>query len=156
MKSNLRDVVCGVPQGSILGPLLFILYINDLIEYLTDSRINLYAENTALYYASNNIDNLMRTLSSEMNIVGEWLRVNKFSLNVSKTKFVMFGIPAKLCTLPDISLSLYRESIERVNAMKYLGVMLDSGLSFDDHIEYLSDKASKKLGVIRKVNECLN
>ncbi len=71
VKSNLHEVLCGVPQGSILGPLLFILYINDLIEYLSDSRINLYADDTALYYANSDLEMLMSTLESEMHIVGE-------------------------------------------------------------------------------------
>ena len=155
VKSSLRDVLCGVPQGSILGPLLFILYINDLFEYLTDTRINLYADDTALYYADSVQDSLMSTLSSEMHVVGEWLRANKLTLNIAKTKFVIFGTAAKLRNLQDIPLKLYGETIEKLDSMKYLGVFLDSNLSFDRHIDYIVDKAAKKIGVIRKVNECL-
>ena len=84
VKSNVRDVVCGAPQGSILGPLLFILYIDDLIEYVMGSKINLYADNIAHYYSCNTIEELMLTLSIEMSMVDEWLRANKLTLNIPK------------------------------------------------------------------------
>ncbi len=154
VKSGLKDVVCGVPQGSILGPLLFILYINDMYEYLVESRINLYVDDTALYYSMHDIVHLMNTLTVEMNHVGEWLRANRSTLNISKTKLVIFGSPAKLRNLPALNLSLYGNEIE--NCMKYLGVLLDCSLSFEQHIEYLTDKASKKLGAIRKVRDVLD
>ncbi len=156
VKSEMRPVLCGVPQGSILGPLLFILYINDMIEYLVESRINLYADDTALYYSSENINNVMDTLSTEMKLVGEWLRANKLTLNISKTKFVIFASPTKLRSLPDVSLQLYGQNIEKVEHMKYLGVILDSGLTFEPHIDYLVDKATRKLGAIRKVRDMLD
>ena len=89
--SSMKDVLCGVPQGSILGPLLFISYINDIIEYLMGSRINPYVDDTAFYYSSDNIIDVMNTLKSEMVLVGEWLRANKLTLNIAKTKFVIFG-----------------------------------------------------------------
>ena len=156
VKSDVKDMVCGVPQGSILGPLLFILYIKDMVEYLVESRINLYADDTALYYSANDIENVMNVLSREMMCVGEWLRANKLTLNISKTKFIIFGSPHRLRNLPDIKLQLYGKEIERVDCMKYLGVLLDSSLSFEQHIDYLSDKASQKLGAIRKVRDLLD
>ncbi len=156
VKSTLRNVVCGIPQGSILGPLLFILYINDMCEYLMESRINLYADDTALYYSTHDVVHLMDTLTMEMRCVGEWLRANRLTLNISKTKLVIFCSPAKIRNLPAINLNLYGKEIERVECMKYLGVLLDSSLTFEQHIDYLVDKASKKLGAIRKVRDVLD
>ena len=84
------------------------------------------------------------------------MRANKLTLDASKTKFVIFGSQHKLRVLPDLTLDLYGVEIERVNCMKYLGVMLDSSLSFEAYIDFLIDKASKKPGAIRKVKHVLN
>ena len=149
------ETKCGVPQGSVLGPLLFILYINDLEEYLVDFRIGLYADDTALYYSGDTIEDIMLTLQDEMGTVGHWLRANKLSLNVKKTKFVIFGTRFKTSKLPRLSLSIFGEEIEQVTVMKYLGVMLDNNLNFTDHVEYLGKKATQKLGAIAKVRKCI-
>ena len=133
---------CGVPQGSVLGPLLFILYINDLEEYLVDSRIGLYADDTALYCSGKSIVNIMLTLQDEMGIVGHWLRANRLSLNIKKTKFIILGH----------RIELFGEQIERENELKYLWVILDHHLSFNQHIEYLGEKATQKLRAIAKVS----
>ena len=82
---------CSVPQGSILGPLLFILHISDLNDYLTESRIGLYAGDNTLYYSSNSPVELMLTLKIELAMVYEWLKANKLTLNVKKTKYIIFG-----------------------------------------------------------------
>ena len=147
---------CGVPQGSVLGPLLFILYINDLEEYLVDSRIGLYADDTALYCTGDSIEDIMLTLQDEIGIVGHWLRANRLSLNVKKTKFVIFGTPYRTSRLPNLKLTIFGEEIEQVEVMKYLGVMLDNNLNFSAHIEHLGKKATQKLGAIAKVRKCIN
>ena len=90
-KSSLLYIKCGVPQGSILGPLLFILYINDLQDYLGDSRINLYADDTALYVTADPYIELILTLQVEISIVEQWLFANKLTLNTKKTKVMLFG-----------------------------------------------------------------
>ena len=101
--SGCRVSKCGVPQGSVLGPLIFILYINDLEEYPTDSRIGLYADDTPLFYRSEFIVDILLTIQDEMKVVGEWLRANKLSLNVAKTKFIIFGSPYRTANLPTIN-----------------------------------------------------
>ena len=80
-RSSLLLVSCGVPRGSILGLLLFILYINDLSQYLGDSRINLYADDIALYMVSGTFIELLSVLRQELSVVEQWLAANKLSLN---------------------------------------------------------------------------
>ena len=124
--SDERTTVCGVPQGSILGPLLFIIYINDLSEYLDESSCSLYADDTAIYYSNVSYIEVALTLSIELEIVRQWLHANKLTLNVSKTKYM------------------------------YLGLILDEGLNFEAHIDKLYNKTCSKVGVIKKVRNCLD
>ena len=89
--SNEWKVQCGVPQGCILGLLLFIIYINDLTEFLAEARAKLYADNIAVYLSSPSYINLILGLQIEMETSFEWLKANKLTLNLNKTKFMMFG-----------------------------------------------------------------
>ncbi len=156
VKSAKKNINCGVPQGSILGPLLFILYINNLEKYLNDCKINLYADDTALYSSSTSYINLMLNLHLELSIVAEWLKANKLTLNVKKTKFVIFGSKHKLAGNRDTPLYINQEQIERVKSIKYLGMILDEQLNFEEHIDYLISKTVNKLGILRKSREFLD
>ena len=140
---------CGVPQRSILGPLLFILHINDLYEYLQECQISLSADDTALYMSAKSQIEIKLTFQIELTVVCEWLRANKLTLNASKTKYVIFGTKQKLTNKPDLNLTVGDSKIERVSSMKYLGVILDEHLTFDEHIAYILTKASKKTGNIK-------
>ncbi len=132
------------------------MYINDITKYLTDSKASLYADDTALYCNADTQVELMLTLRVELDMVCEWLKANKLTLNAAKTKYVVFGTKRKLQTKPDLKLKMGDCSIERVTTMKYLGVMLDDHLTFNDHIDYAHNKASKKLGILRKSREYLD
>ena len=145
-----------MPQGSILGPLLFIIYITDLGEYLTECKINLYADDMALYTGAHSYIELMLNLRLEMSVVTEWLKANKLTLNVQKSKYVIFGTRAKLQGTRDINLDISGQPLERTTKMKYLGMILDDRLTFDDHIDYICNKAVKKLGILRKAQNFLD
>ena len=155
IKSDYLPIKCGVPQGSILGPLLFIIYINDLYKYLTECSISLYADDTALYTSAKTQIEIMLNFQLELSLVQEWLNANKLTLNASKTKYVIFGSRHLLTTKPDLNL-VGGNKIERVSSMKYLGVILDEFLTFDEHINYILTKSSKKLGILRRARDYLN
>ena len=137
-------------KGSILGPLLFIIYINDLYLYLNESEVSLYADVTALYSSARTQLEIKLTLQIELTVVCEWLRANKLTLNANKTKYVIFGNKQQLTTKPDLNLYVGPNKIERVSSMKYLAVILDEHHTFDGHVSYVVNKASKKLGVLRR------
>ncbi len=155
-KSEFLNISCGVPQGSILGPLLFIMYINDLVDYLVTCKASLYADDTALYTSADSQVEIMLNLRIDLSIVYEWLNANKLTLNTSKTKYIVFGNKSNLTVKPDLNLTIGGKPIERVSSMKYLGVILDEHLTFDEHIQYILFKSSKKLGILRRSKEYLN
>ena len=89
--SNMEEMKCGVPQGSCLGPLLFLIYINDLPFALKNSEVTMYADDTRISYSSKNIDELNETLNSDLDSLKQWLEGNKLSLNVIKTQAMVIG-----------------------------------------------------------------
>ena len=93
--SSTRDVTCGVPQGSILGPVLFICYINDLEKHLLHSKASMFADDTALYVQGNTPADIDLKLNTDLEMVSNYLAANKLQLNVGKTKCMMFSAPQK-------------------------------------------------------------
>ena len=154
--SGKREIRCGVPQGSILGPMLFLVYVNDLSRYLGECKTSLYADDTTVYCSSHSYVDIVLALRIEASNIIQWLRANKLTLNVSKTKFMVFGTRQKLKNVADIPLHADGEVIERVQHFKYLGVILDETLSFEEHIDTLYRKTCSKMGAIKKARTCIN
>lgn len=150
-----RRIECGVPQGSILGPLLFSLYIDDVTHAVDHSKIILYADDTAIFYQSADIRDIERALTNDMGSVAKWLRSNKLTLNVSKTKCMLFGTPGMLKSTRSLALQHGGEVIEQVSDFKYLGVVMDSELTFSAHIAGLARKINSRLGVLGRVRKFL-
>ena len=90
VSSDLRNISCGVPQDSILGPLLFIIYVNDITNASSILHFILFADDTNLFYSNHNIYDLVSTVNSELSKLCEWFRANRLSLNVKKNKFHSF------------------------------------------------------------------
>ena len=154
--SEFKHITCGVPQDSILGPLIFILYVNDIEGVVTDCQLSLYADDTVMYYAHSSYIELMMTIRDDVHSTSQWLNLNKLTLNTKKTKFMVFGSKTRLRLCDDIPILINGDIIERVTEFKYLGIYLDETLNFDKHIKYVHNKASDKLGAIRKIRECLD
>ena len=119
-------LVCGLPQGTILGPPLFIIYINDLPNCLQYSRPRMYADDTNLSFASSSTNNIEVKLNDDLVRVNEWLIANKLTLNSSKTEFMLIGSRQRLCTFQTVpSLSIGDKPIKQVNYANSLGVYVD-------------------------------
>ena len=116
-----------MPQGSILGPLLFLLYINDLSSVSEYCCSVLFADDANVFMSRENIDVLCSRFNEELESIREWLCCNKLSLNVSKTHYMIFTPRNKI--VHDIGVKIHGVSVERVNATKFLGVIIDSKLT---------------------------
>ena len=153
--SPARKVSVGVPQGSILGPLLFAIYINELPKVLRNTTVTLFADDTAIYCSSQSARDLQTMLNQDLDRLAQWLYEHKLTLNISKSKFMLIGGPRKLNTLEEFTLIIKEKELDRVNSFKYLGVIINENLSWTDHVDYIKTKVSQRLGVLQRIKHLL-
>ena len=153
--SELLDITCGVPQGSVLGPLLFLIYINDLPNMSKILNFYLYADDTNIYYESSSLDKLERTVKRELNKLYLWLNVNWLSLNIDKTNFIVFH-PYNKPIKKSITIKINNKAIIEKEYIKYLGVLIDSTLSWKHHVSNISKKISRSIGIMYKLRPFLH
>ena len=152
INSETSFISCGVPQGSILGPLLFLSYINDLPNCNLLSDVRMCAEDTNLTFASKDPNELFSSLTPDLGNLKQWLVSNRLSLNFLKTKYLFTGTRQKISLLPsDPLISLDGHSIERVNSYKCVGVQVDETLSLEAHISEVNGKVAKVLAALRRL-----
>ena len=154
--SSKESLSCGVPQGSVLGPLLFLLYINDITKASDIFNFFLFADDTNLLYANKDLDLLESTVNAELIKVCDWITANKLTLNIKKSNFVIFRPRQKKLSsnitiqIPDIS-SRKIINLDRKETVKFLGLLIDSNLTWKSHVDYISTKISKSIGLIAKL-----
>ena len=149
--SDKLDVVCGVPQGSTLDPLLFLIYINDLRFSLKSSVANHFADDKCITQQSKKLKTMESELNHYLKLCTEWLNANRLSLNIDKTKLVIFYSKEKCLDYSDISIKLIKVKLNPTDNVKYLGIFLDKNLSWDYQITQLSKKLSWENGVLFKL-----
>ena len=155
--SELQLIKCGVPQGSVCGPLLFLLYINDISNSLKKCKVSLYADDTVLYYSSNNLDLAIQTVQKDLLELSNWCSINKLTINCKKTKYCIYGMRSivKKSKNVDILLSLNNVILDRVCSYKYLGFILDDQLNLNKHVSEMVNIVSHKLYLLSRIRRYL-
>lgn len=145
------DINIGIPQGSILGPLLFLIYINDFSKLPLIGTPYLYADDSAIFYANEGVANNIGNIKEDMAKIIEYFRINRLSLNISKSNVMHFHSKRRsLIDVADISIT-ENMTIKLVSSVKYLGLILDSCLSWRCHITALCKRIAPKIGIINKL-----
>lgn len=153
-ESNPRLLNFGVPQGSILGPLLFLIYINSISELDLKGDISLYADDTSLFYFGPSVEAIIADAQNDLNLLNEWFKSNRLTINISKTNYVIFAAKNKKIN-DSFELKIDGQLLERKHKEKYLGLILDSNLTWKPHLENIKLKLSPLTGVLRNITSCL-
>ena len=153
-ESERGAVECGVPQGSVLGPLFFIIYVNDMVRAAEDMNLVLFADDTSIFAKGRNYLELFNKVNKGLAELSKWFKCNKLTLNLKKTEYVFFGGPGRRIT-PLGQLKIGNEVINRVEGVRFLGVWVDEGLKWGEQIGKVKSKVSRLLGILGRAGAVL-
>ena len=159
-RSSLKPIKCGVtnvyvPQGSILGPLLYLIYVND-IENSCDSNILSFADDTTIYSSHSDINSLFEMGNTDINNLYTWFCTNKLSVNAGNTKYIIIKPRQRHCDISGRNIAINNVSYNcSETSTKFLGILIDENLSWKQHISYLNSKILKTLFTIKQVKHIL-
>ena len=161
--SSMSYIQTGVPQGSILGPLLFIIYMNDIAAVTNKFHFTLYADDTSLLEpicsfaveSSEDYASISKNINNELKLITNWLSLNKLSLNAKKTKMMVFHHKQKNVCTTSLKLYINSKKIECVKEFNFLGVMLDENLSWKPHVQKISGKIAGVAGTLSRLKRFL-
>ena len=152
-QSNTSETTLGTPQGSILSPLLFLIFINDIINCSNILHFHLFADDTCVYLNDANLVSLYTILNVELCKIGRWITANSLSLNVSKSVYLLFSGRKPISSIPP--LILMGQTILRQPHTKFLGLTIDENLSWILHINYVKGRISRMIGILYKIRSLL-
>ena len=141
-ESELLEMTCGVPQGSTLGPLLFLLYINDMPNCAKKLSFRTFADDTNVFYSCKNLLNLESTMNEQFKLIRNYCAINKLSINFQKTHYMVISSTRKKLN------SIKIANIEQKGFIKYLGIFLDDHINWKQQIKHVNNKIAKNIGII--------
>ena len=151
--STMKPVLTGVPQGSIIGPLLFNIFINDIVKASQKFAFILYADDTTLNSTldsfGNDPEEIQNSIVRELKNIFKWLDVNKLCLNVTKSKFMIFQMPQN--KVPQLSFDIDGLQIDQVYEFNFLGLIIDANLNWKAHLNAIGTKVSRIIGLLHKL-----
>lgn len=154
--SELSSITSGVPQGSTLGPLLFLLYLNDIHNSVKHARVYLYADDAALVFSERSLNELVRVANSDLVSLFQYTEGNRMYINFNKSKTMLFDPKFSNRNTDDIVIEINNHKLENVKTFKYLGYHLDNRFSFRDEVDVLASKLSRCASVIARCRAFLD
>ena len=154
--SDERLTTKGVPQGSLLGPLLFIICINDINSAFNTCKVHLYADDTVIYYSHTNPKVVENVLNKEINSLDAWMNKNNLKINYDKTVCMLLGTHDMLKKQPLLNIKIKEQQLSQVKSFKYLGVHVDEKLKWDVHIKQTCNKLSKMVSYLCRLRQFVN
>ena len=152
ISSEWREINAGVPQGSILGPLLFLVFINDIVDDI-ESQINLFADDTSLMMPIENIDSSFRALSNDLIKLSVWAKQWLVSFNANKTVYMIFSLRKQNRNYP--CLKFNDVTLKQVTTHTHLGITFNSKMTWHNHINRISEKASKVINMLKRIRHLI-
>ena len=154
--SNYQDITQGVPQGSVLGPLFYIIYANDLANIVTNCKMAMYADDTVLYISSKNFDVSVEKMQRDINSLSQWCAMNGITVNTTKTKVMVFGSNNNLSKIPQFELKFGDAPLQAVTSYTYLGIPLDNRLTYNLYVSKIISSVTAKLKQFKRMRRFLN
>ena len=157
-RSGFKPISCGVPQGSILGPLLFLLFINDLPLFTSNVLTDMYADDTTLYFIHRSLEAIERNLQIALNELNIWCKNNGMVLNTAKTKVMLITTKQKRNGLVNdkIELNCNNDQIQTITSSKILGVFVDNNLCWSEHVKHITKKIASNVWLLSKIKTYLS
>ena len=147
--STWKSIKCGVPQGSILGPLLFNIFLNDIFYFIRSVSIANYADDNILYATENNVKSLLKTLELETNLLLDWFRINEMKPNEDKCHLLVIN-------QENVSVTLGNGNISCSSTVELLGIKIDDKLNFNEHVSTLCKKGNQKLHALARISKYMS
>ena len=148
-------MLLGVPQGSILGPLLFLIYINDFHQSIAYSNPRHFADDTNLLIIDKSLKKIRKRLNFDLKSLSRWLRANKISLNAGKTELIIFRHPIKSVDY-NLKVKIDGKRLYESDFVKYLGILIDPYLKWNYHTDLIAPKLSRAIGMLSKLRHFVN